>query len=155
MPISDALVQQGNYTRLEGHTVSPLKYLAPSTSEASSRRLLDPRFRPLLRYEKDFVRVGVLYFGARRKPANIDVALIRCVRTGHKSRLIRNGNTVRQIAFGRPRCRGSRGLRRRVFFRRLGRRRRLVGVVGLRYRLFWRVRITRHAMTHWRLIIRA
>src|SRR5438874_1014053 len=111
-------------------------------------------FRPL-RHEKDFVRVGVFYFGARRKPANIDVALIRGVRAGHKSGLIWNRNTVRQIAFGRPRCRGSRGLGRRIFFRRLRWRRRLVWIVGLCYGLFGCVWITRHAMTHWRLIIRA
>src|SRR5437868_251834 len=113
------------------------------------------RAEPLatLRYEKDFVRVGIFYFGARRKPTNVDVALIRCVRTGHKSRLIRNRNTVRQIAFGRPRCRRSRGFWRRVFFRRLRWRRRLVWIVGLRDRLFWRVWITGHTMTDRRLII--
>ena len=110
---------------------------------------------PTLWHEKDFVGVGIFYFGARRKPANIDVALIRCVRAGHKSRLIRDRNTVREISFGRPRCRRSRGLWRRILFRRLRWSRRLVWIVGLCYRLFWRVWVTRHAMTHRRLIIRA
>jgi hypothetical protein len=110
---------------------------------------------PTLWDKKDFVRVGIFYFGARRKPADIDVALIRRVRAGHKSRLIRNRNAIGEITFGRPRCRRSRGLWRRVLFRGLRWRRRLVWIVGLCYRFFWGTWITRHAMTHRRLIIRA
>src|SRR5690349_8684379 len=110
---------------------------------------------PTLWDKKDFVRVGIFYFGARRKPADIDVALIRRVRAGHKSRLVRNRNAIREITFGRPRCRRSRGLWRRVLFRGLRWRRRLVWIVGLCRRLFWRRRITGYAMTHRRLIIRA
>lgn len=110
---------------------------------------------PTLWDKEDFVRVGIFYFGARRKPADVDVALIRRVRAGHKSRLIRNRNAIREVAFGRPRCRRSRSLWWRVLFRGLRWRRRLVGIVGLCYRLFWRAWITRHAMTRRRLIIRA
>ena len=167
MPISDALVQQRKSDRLEKATA--LNRSPPTTADAtestaphqalwrapsSAHRHSRIGWQPL-RHEKDFVGVGVFYFGAWRKPANIDVALVRCVWAGHKSGLIRNRNTVRQIAFSRPRCRGGRGLWLRVFFCRLRWRGRLVWIVGLGCRLFWCAWITRHVMTHWRLVIPA
>src|SRR5689334_12887308 len=146
MPTSEALVQREQ---------KPLDSDFQRLTIRSSRARAEGSRCETLRHKKDFVGVGIFYFGAGRKSADIDVALIRRVRAGHKSRLIRNRDAIREIAFGRSRCRRSRGLWRRVLFRGLRWRRRLVWIVGLCYRLFWRTWITRHAMTHWRLIIRA
>jgi len=107
----------------------------------------------MLRHQKNFVGIGIFYFSSRRKTANVDVALIRRVRTGDKPGLIRNRDTVGQIPLGCTRNGRSRRLRRRIFFRSLRRRWRLIWIVGLRCRFFGRSWITGHMMTHWRLII--
>jgi len=101
------VTEKGSFVVYATQDDSARKYASQFTLTPRARivRCLQRINSSCLRHEKDFVRVGVFYFGARRKPANIDVALIRRVRAGHKSGLIRNRNTVRQIAFGRPRCR--------------------------------------------------
>ena len=53
---------------------------------------------PPLRNKKDLVGVRVFDFGSRRKPPNVDVALIGRVRAGDKAGLVRNWNAIRNIA---------------------------------------------------------
>jgi hypothetical protein len=139
------------------HSATGRRTRSPSLRGATTKSPTEPITRnfPTLRDKKDFVGVGIFYFGARREPTHIDVALIRCVRASDKARLIRDRNTVGKIAFSRPCCRRSRGLRRRVLLRGLRWRRRLVWIVGLCHRLFRRAWITGYAMTRRRLIIRA
>ena len=92
------------------------------------------------RDEEDFVRVRVFDFGSGRKPADIHVALIRCVRTGDKTRLVRHGNSVRDVTFGLFRRHGGRRRGRpiHILVRRRGRavlirlRRRRVFALGRR-----------------------
>jgi hypothetical protein len=109
-----------------------------------------------LRHEKDFVGVGIFHFGSRWEPADINIALIRCIGAGNKSGFIRHRNAIREIALGRPRGRGSGGFRWRILLGSRWRRRGLVRIVGLRDRLlFGRIWITRDAMTHWRLFVSA
>ena len=65
--------------------------------------------------EEDLVRVRVFDFGPRRKPANVDVALIGRIRAGDKTGLIGNRNAVRNITLGWFYRSGGRGLSGRSF----------------------------------------
>jgi len=118
-----------------------------------------PETEAALWNQKDFARIWVFDFGARRKSADVHVTLVRSIRAGNKASLVRNGNAVRDIAAGWFHL-GSRGRGLRFRFDRyIGRRRRRAGLIRLRLRrilpLRWRSPIPRRARargTHGRFV---
>src|SRR5258705_8348647 len=58
--------------------------------DAVVQRVAGPQLRS--RNKKNLVRVGVFHFGARRETADINVTLIRSVRTRNEAGFIRHGN---------------------------------------------------------------
>ena len=79
-----------------------IRYPARLSSNPTLSPANEARF---LRHKKDLVGVGIFHFGSRWEPANINIALIRCVGAGDKSGFIRHRNAIREIALGRPRGR--------------------------------------------------
>src|SRR5215831_13637402 len=79
----------------------------PSKAKAMLQAVSGIQHRPQLplRDKEYFVCERILNFGAGRKPTHVHQALIRSIRTFHKSRLSRHRRAVGIVALGRLRWR--------------------------------------------------